>query len=127
MHRAKKAGIALDIERKLEEKYNEEDALGTPDRVIKWINEILKGEHAPCTRTGWRHLQFHLRDGIVLCKFINKLLESEEKQTVKFSKNSHTAFIAMENIEHFNKLDMVFMKLIYSRAWICMKEGKERF
>ena len=29
------------------QKYDEEDGLGTPDKILEWINAVLKGDHSP--------------------------------------------------------------------------------
>eukprot|EP00918_Siedleckia_nematoides_P097331 GHVU01213429.1.p2 GENE.GHVU01213429.1~~GHVU01213429.1.p2 ORF type:complete len:170 (-),score=19.07 GHVU01213429.1:865-1374(-) len=101
--RAKKSGLALKIQKQLEEKYDEEDSIGTPARVVEWVNRTMEGEHPPCTGKTPRRIMFHWRDGVCLCKFINKLLESAGKKPVKLNINANTAFVAMNNIENFNK------------------------
>jgi hypothetical protein len=85
----------------MEVRYDEEEKLGTPKRIIDWINAVLKGQHQPCTKDTWRNYHYHLRDGVVLCKLINVLLKDARMQPVKFKSNALTAFVAMENIELF--------------------------
>ena len=106
-YRSRKAGIALQIQKKMEQRYDEEEALGTPERIMEWMNKVLDGEHAPCSinKSGsqWRRLVFWLRDGTALCKMINKLRASAGMKEVKYCSNALTAFIAMENIATFNK------------------------
>lgn len=102
-YRAKKVGVALAIQKKQEERYNVEEELGTPARVVTWLNQVLDGAHPPCGKSDWRAIQMYLRDGIALCKMITKLRQAAGKSAVKFSKNACTAFVAMENIESFNK------------------------
>lgn len=102
-YRAKKAGMGLRIQKKLEQRYDQEDSLGTPERIMKWMNEILAGEHAQCSGWTWRKLQFHMRDGTAICKLLNKLRTAAGMGPVKYRPNALTPFVAMENIELFNK------------------------
>ncbi|ELU08951.1 hypothetical protein CAPTEDRAFT_225727 [Capitella teleta] len=104
--RARKAGIALKAQKKLDDRYNEEEKLGTPDRLVAWMNAVLEGTHAPCPSSQWRKIHFYLRDGVVLCKFICKLRVAAGMDSVKFMANAHTPFVAMENISVFNKAAM---------------------
>lgn len=103
-YRAKKAGIALQIQKKLEQRYDEEEGLGTPERVMEWMNAALDGEHPKCSGYSCRRLAFWLRDGVALCKFINKLRVAAGMPAVKYgsSQTALTAFVAMENISKFN-------------------------
>lgn len=103
-YRAKKAGIALQIQKKLEQRYDDEESLGTPERVMEWMNKMLEGEHPQCSAYSCRRLAFWLRDGVALCKCINKLRVAAGMHAVKYgsSQTALTAFIAMENIAKFN-------------------------
>lgn len=102
-YRSKKAGIGLQIQKKMEAKYDEEEANGTPEKIMEWMNATLNGDHAPCSGSQWRRLVFWLRDGTALCKFINKLRVSAGMAETKYCHNALTGFIAMENIAKFNQ------------------------
>jgi len=102
-YKAKKAGQTLAAMKKLEERYDELERLGIPEKVKTWISATVGSDHAPCPDVQWRKFQFWLRDGIVLCKFINKLRESSGLPAIKYQGNSHVPLVAMDNIDTFNK------------------------
>jgi len=105
MTRARKAGDQAAIERKLEERYDAEEALGTPEKVTEWINKVMDGEagYAPCTGTSWQIIQKFLQDGVVLCKLLNKLRAAAGMEKISFKANAKMAFVQMGNVEAFNK------------------------
>lgn len=108
-YKAKKAGLNLQIQKKSEQRYDEEESLGTPERIMEWMNTVLDGEHPKCTSSSWRKLLFWMRDGVALCKFINKLRVAAGMNAVKFgNQNALTAFIAMENIAKFNSAALAY-------------------
>lgn len=106
MNRARKSGIAKDIELKMEEIYDKEEAFGTPDRIMDWMFLTLENDHpipdTPINKISWRTLNCWLRDGVALCKMINKLLVAAGKEPVKYVSPVTSSFQAMENIESFN-------------------------
>ncbi|XP_060086374.1 transgelin-3-like isoform X2 [Ylistrum balloti] len=103
--RAKKSGVAYDIERKMEENYDREEAQGTPKHIREWINSVMANDpnYTKCGDTDWKGFCTFLRDGVVLCKFLNVLLASDDKPKVSFTKKVANSFAAMTNIENFNK------------------------
>ncbi|CAL1528310.1 unnamed protein product [Lymnaea stagnalis] len=101
--RAKKSGIGAEIEKKLELRYDQEEAAGTMNAILVWINAITAGEHESIANQSQKELHRCLRDGVMLCKLINKLLASEGKPKVSFQKKVASPFVAMGNIEAFNK------------------------
>jgi len=107
MQRASKSGIAKSIQQKMEERYDKEEAFGTPDRIMDWMFVTLENDHplltTPIKEVSWRGFNAWLRDGVALCKMINKLLDSAGKPPVKFVDPVTSSFQAMENIENFNK------------------------
>ncbi|ESO10258.1 hypothetical protein HELRODRAFT_190425 [Helobdella robusta] len=102
-YKAKKAGMNLAEQKKLDEKYDQEEKNGTPERVMVWLNEVLGSDHPKCINSTWRKLQYWMRDGVLLCKFVNKLREAAGQAPVKFQGNAHIPLVAMDNIEAFNK------------------------
>ena len=42
-----------------EQKYDEVEQQGTPERVGKWLNEVLDGEHHECVRNYFNNFQIH--------------------------------------------------------------------
>lgn len=104
-HRAKKSGLGADIERKMEESYDKEEKAGTPQAVVTWINAVLENtpDVSPCPGSAYNQIACYLKDGTVLCKFINKLLECDGKCHIKFTKKATTPFVAMANISEFGK------------------------
>lgn len=103
LYKAKKAGQTLAAQKKQEEKYDAYDSIGTPEKLMKWMNETLGKDHQPCPTSQWRKMQFWLRDGVVLCKFVNKLREPCGLPVVKYQGNAHVPLVAMDNIDAFNK------------------------
>jgi len=103
--RARRAGDMKKLVCKMEDRYDEEDYLGTPDALVTWINEVLKGEHQNLDgkANGWRKINHWLRDGVAICKLINKLLAHDGKSPIKYKASADTAFLALDNIETFNK------------------------
>lgn len=101
--RARKAGDLGGNERKLEKKYDEEEKAGTPQRLMEWMNEVLKGEHPPCTSSRFRDFHNYLKDGVALCRLINKLLEHDNKPCVSFKAKASQRFVASSNTEQFNQ------------------------
>ncbi|PVD33715.1 hypothetical protein C0Q70_04975 [Pomacea canaliculata] len=101
-NRAKKAGIGAEIDKKLEQRYDQEEEAGTTKAVQLWINAVLQGEHEPIPSYSQRDLHKSLRDGVMLCKLINKLLEAEGKNKVHVQKKVASMFVAYTNIEAFN-------------------------
>ncbi|KAK3768805.1 hypothetical protein RRG08_061264 [Elysia crispata] len=100
-HRAKKSGLAADIDRKLEQRYDKLEEGGTMSYIMVWLNAIIEKDHEAIASHLHKELHRSLRDGILLCKVINKLLESQGKPPVKFSKKCSSPFVAMGNIEAF--------------------------
>lgn len=104
--RASKSGDAYRTEQKLEQKYDEEEALGTPVRVIEWINGVLAGEVASACDivkgNTWEAIAAYLKDGVILCMLINKLREAAGMSKQSFSKKAKTPFVMMQNVENFN-------------------------
>jgi len=102
-NRARKSGLGADIERKLEERYDKEEADGTTNAIMIWLNACLQGEHDTITSYAQRDLHRALKDGIALCKLINILLVADGKGKISFSKKCASPFVAMGNCENFNK------------------------
>ncbi|XP_045174180.1 transgelin-3-like isoform X4 [Mercenaria mercenaria] len=102
-NRVQKVGVAYEVEKKLEQNYDREEAAGTPTHIINWMNAICDGEHDPIPNTDWKGFNTHLKDGVMLCKLINKLLKADGKSPIQFQKKVMSPFVAMTNIENFNK------------------------
>jgi hypothetical protein len=100
--RAAKVGDAYRTEAKFEARYDEEEKLGTPAAVMGWIAKVLGSDAPPCPGTDWQAIQTYLKDGVVLCKLINKLNTFAGKPTVTFKPKASSSFVAMANIENFN-------------------------
>lgn len=101
--RAAKTGIGYVVEQKMEQNYDREEAAGTPTHVVNWMNAICQGEHDPISDTEWKAFNMHIRDGVMLCKLVNKLLKADGKSPITFQKKVMSPFVAMTNIENFNK------------------------
>jgi len=103
LYKAKKAGMTLAAMKKQELKYDDLETIGTPERVVNWMNATIGPDHLPCPGTQWRKIQFWLRDGVVLCKFVNKLRESTGLAAIKYQGNAHVPLVAQDNIDSFTK------------------------
>lgn len=101
-NRAKKAGLGAEIEKKLEARYDQEEQAGTTKAIQLWLNAVLQGEHDAIPAFSQKELHKSLRDGVMLCKLINKLLESEGKPKVHVQKKVASMFVAYTNIEAYN-------------------------
>ncbi|XP_069133594.1 transgelin-3-like isoform X3 [Argopecten irradians] len=106
--RSNKAGFAYEVQRKMEANYDREEAQGTPKKIMTWINEVMSSndkDYKPLDEKefDWKSICTFLRDGVVLCKFLNVLMEKAGCGKVSFSKKVANNFAAMTNIENFNK------------------------
>ncbi|XP_052799837.1 transgelin-2-like isoform X1 [Mya arenaria] len=101
--RAAKTGLGHVVEQKMEQNYDREEAAGTPAAVVTWVNAVCAGEHDAIPSPEWKTMCTHLRDGVMLCKLINKLLKADGKSPIQFQKKVMSPFVAMTNIENFNK------------------------
>lgn len=100
--RATKAGDAFRLQEKFEQKYDEEEKAGTPQRILTWLHAILGAEAPTIAGHSWQDIQAYLKDGVILCKLINKLLSSVGKPTTTFKAKATSSFVALSNIENFN-------------------------
>ncbi|KAL4224930.1 Calponin repeat [Mactra antiquata] len=100
--RATKVGVAYVVEQKQEQNYDREEEAGVPQAVICWINAVLDGEHDKIPGGDWKSFCNHIKDGVMICKLINKLLKSDSKSPVPFQKKVMSPFVALTNIENFN-------------------------
>lgn len=98
-NRATKAGDAYRTEAKFEQKYDEEEKVGTPQAVLAWIGKVLGSSVPACGGSDWQSIQSYLKDGVILCKFINKLGATP---AAGFKEKATSSFVAMSNIENFN-------------------------
>lgn len=101
-NRAKKSGLGADIDKKLESRYDQEEQAGTTQSIQIWLNAVIQGEHEAIASYSQKDLHKNLRDGVLLCKLINKLLESDGKPKVHVQKKVASMFVAYTNIENYN-------------------------
>jgi len=101
--RALKAGDAFDIDMKMQRRYDKEEQLGTPQKVMEWIIKVVgTSNNLPASaQYDWHTIQTFLKDGIALCKLINKLLQSIGMPPIHFRAKVMSSFMAMGNIESF--------------------------
>jgi len=100
--RAGKSGDAYRTEQKFEQKYDEEEKLGTPAAIITWIQKVVGSDMTPFPAQDWQSIHTHLKDGVILCKLINVLNTFAGKPTQTFKAKATSSFVAMANIENFN-------------------------
>lgn len=101
--RAGKVGIGYEVEKKQEQNYDREEQAGIPQEIVAWINKITTGDHDAIPDVEWKAFNTHIKDGVMICKLLNKLLKSDGKSPVQFQKKVMSPFIALTNIENFNK------------------------
>jgi len=100
--RAAKVGDAYRTEAKNEARYDDEEKLGTVTAILTWISKVLGGEAGHCKGTDSQSVHEYLKDGVLLCKLINKLNASAGKPAQTFKAKATSSFVAMANIENFN-------------------------
>jgi len=100
--RAAKVGDAYRTEQKFEARYDEEEKLGTPAAIITWMGKVLGADMPAFPGTDWQSIHNHLKDGVILCKLINKLLTSAGKPVITFKAKATSSFVALSNIENYN-------------------------
>jgi len=101
--RALKAGDAFDVDMKMQRRYDKEEELGTPQKLMEWIVKIVGStNNLPAGgKYDWHAVQTFLKDGVALCKLINHLLKSIGMPAIQYRPKAPSSFIAMSNIESF--------------------------
>lgn len=102
--RSTKSGDAFDHDMKLQRRYDKEEELGTPQRIIEWITQVLGSTDNLPAANGpydWRVVHSYLKDGVVLCKLMNRLLKAAGMPTVVYRTKATGSFVALANIEGF--------------------------
>jgi hypothetical protein len=101
--RATKAGDAFDHEMKMQKRYDKEEELGTPSRIVEWISQVIGTTDGLPTSGAldWRAFQGFLKDGVILCKLMNRLLKAAGAPTVAYRTKAPSSFVALSNIESF--------------------------
>jgi hypothetical protein len=101
--RSSKSGDAFDNDMKLQKRYDKEEELGTPQRIIEWITQVLgTKDNLPSNGTyDWRTVHSFLKDGVILCKLMNRLLKLVGMPTIVYRTKVQSSFVALSNIESF--------------------------
>lgn len=102
--RATKTGDAFDVEMKLQKRYDKEEELGTPQRIIEWITQVIGSRDNLPAANGpydWRTVHQYLQDGVVLCRLMNRLLKAAGAPTIVYRTKAPSSFVALSNIESF--------------------------
>jgi transgelin len=100
--RALRGGDAFDVEIKLQRRYDNEDELGVPQKIVEWILKVVgQADGLSPGKLDWRQIQQSLKDGVVLCRLINHLLKQVGQPTVHYRPKAATSFVAMANIDTF--------------------------
>jgi len=101
--RALKAGDAFDTDMKMQRRYDGEEQLGTHQKIMEWIIKVVETTNN-LPQSGQytsQHVSAFLKDGIALCKLINKLLQSIGMPPIQYRAKVMSQFMAMSNIESF--------------------------
>jgi len=98
-----RAGDAFDVDIKMQRRYDKEEELGTPQRVMEWIIKVVgTTNNLPQSGKYDAHaVQVFLKDGVALCKLINVLLKSIGMPPIQYRPKAPSSFVAMSNIESF--------------------------
>lgn len=101
--RSTKSGDAFDHDMKLQRRYDKEEQLGTPQKIIQWITQVLgTKDNLPTNGTyDWRAVHNFLKDGVILCKLMNRLLKAAGMPTIVYRTKAPSSFVALSNIESF--------------------------
>jgi len=88
---------------KMQRRYDKEEELGTPQKLMEWIIKVIGAtNNLPASgKYDWHAVQTFLKDGIALCKLINKLLQSIGMPPIQFRTKVMSQFMSMSNIESF--------------------------
>lgn len=108
--RALRAGDAFDVEIRLQRRYDKEDELGVPQKIVEWIVKVAGPSDglSAGTKLDWRQIQQALKDGVVLCKLINHLLKQVGQPAVQYRPQAGSSFVAMSNIDTFLSATRVY-------------------
>lgn len=101
--RSTKSGDAFDHDMKMQKRYDKEEELGTPHHVIEWITQVI-GSTDNLPQNGpldWRAVHTYLKDGVMLCKLMNRLLKAAGMPTILYRTKAPSSFVALSNIESF--------------------------
>jgi len=100
--RALKAGDAFQTDIKMQRRYDLEEQLGTPQKVIEWIIKVTGSNNLPQgAKYEWTTIQQFLKDGVALCKLVNALLKSIGMPAIPYKAKVPSSFVAMSNVESF--------------------------
>ncbi|KAF7639190.1 Calponin-homology (CH) domain-containing protein [Meloidogyne graminicola] len=119
VHRPRPAGVAGEIFGKQQSKYNEMEG----NFLLEWIKELIKDESV---NTNGTRQNFHnqLKDGQLLCRFLNVIEPGIVKKVMKPISN----FNCMENINQFvtgaRKLGVIDEETFQS---VDLLEGRDLF
>jgi len=97
--RAPRAGDQFYVEKALEKRYDEEEKLGLPRRVIEWVVRV--GKDAQPAGLDNSSIHDFFRDGVVLCRLMNTLLKASNMPTIPYRKKANSAFVALSNLDSF--------------------------
>merc|ERR1712018_556803 len=101
------------VERKLEKDYDGEEERGTCTVLIEWINRVLAEDPTfkPCAvpvpgqkgGKSWTTIEEFLRDGVIICKLVNRLRAAEDLPLVPYNPKPRVEFAKIDNVEMFNR------------------------
>ncbi|XP_012942295.1 transgelin [Aplysia californica] len=69
--------------------------------IVFWINDALQGEIEPISNSSPKQILTRLRDGVILCRLINKLSVVDGKSKVTYIKKVSSPVAALVNINNF--------------------------
>ncbi|KAF7637798.1 Calponin-homology [Meloidogyne graminicola] len=92
-------GLSRELERKNQARFNLDEAL----EVLQWIEDVIGIPFNPSIEkiTNSQQVSEVLKDGLILCLLMNRLVDSPNCTTIKFHKNPRMPFHKMENISNF--------------------------
>lgn len=100
--RTLRGGDAFDTEIKLQRRYDKEDELGLPQKIVEWIIKVVgQVDGLSAGKLDQRQIYLALKDGAALCRLMNHLLKQVGQPTVSYRPKANTSFVAMANIDTF--------------------------
>jgi hypothetical protein len=101
--RASRGGDAFDLEMKMQKRYDKEEELGVPQRIVDWILKVVGNvDNGPKNGVyDWKAVHALLKDGVVLCKLMNRLLKHVGLPTFGYRPSAPSSFVAIANIDSF--------------------------
>jgi hypothetical protein len=87
----------------MQKRYDTEEEVGVPQKIVEWIIKVVGPvNNGPANGVyDWRAVHALLKDGVVLCKLMNRLSKHVGLPTVSYRPSAPSSFVAIANIDSF--------------------------